>query len=149
IQAYLGDRTPYARRGLVIAFSEVSWSGAALVGLPLAGLLMARLDWRAPFGPLAVLGLAGGAALWFVIPPALPQAAPALPQAAPATPRAIWRNPVVLAGLSLGLLIALGNELVAVGYGAWLEQAFNLNVVALGFSATVIGLAELAGEGLV
>ncbi len=52
LQTYLGDRTPYARRGLVIAFTEIGWSGAALVGIPLAGLLIARAGWRAPFLPL-------------------------------------------------------------------------------------------------
>src|SRR5262249_55349096 len=41
------------------------------------------------------------------------------------------------------------NEIIAVLYGAWLERSFSLSVAALGFSATVIGLAELAGEGLV
>jgi predicted MFS family arabinose efflux permease len=147
LQAYLGDRTPYARRGLVLAFSEVSWSGAALVGIPLAGLLIARSDWRAPFLPLAAVGLAAGAALWFIIPSDVP--APGQPRAASSRPDSLWRNPVVLAGLSLGLLISLGNENLSVVYAAWLERSFGLTVVALGLSTTVIGAAELAGEGLV
>jgi MFS family permease len=53
IQAYLSDRTPYSRRGLIIAFIELGWSGAALVGLPLVGFLIARSTWRAPFLPAA------------------------------------------------------------------------------------------------
>jgi predicted MFS family arabinose efflux permease len=148
LQAYLGDRTPYARRGLVMAFSELGWSGAALVGIPLAGLLIARSDWRAPFLPLAVAGLAAGAGLWFIIP----SDAPVPGQASAARPghtAAIWRNPVVLAGLGLGLLISLGNENLSVVYASWLEQSFGLTVVVLGLSTTVIGLAELAGEGMV
>jgi len=148
LQAYLGDRTPYARRGLVMAFSELGWSGAALVGIPLAGLLIARSDWRAPFLPLAVAGLAAGAGLWFIIPSDAPVPGQAgAVRAGPAV--AIWRNPVVLAGLGLDLLISLGNENLSVVYATWLEQSFGLTVAVLGLSTTVIGLAELAGEGLV
>jgi predicted MFS family arabinose efflux permease len=148
LQAYLGDRTPYARRGLVMAFSEISWSAAALIGIPLAGLLIARFDWRAPFLPLAAAGLAAGAALWFIIPSDAPT--PGQPRAAgPRRLDAIWRNPLVLAGLSLGLLISLGNENLSVVYAAWLERSFGLTVAALGLSTTVIGVAELAAEGLV
>jgi MFS transporter, DHA1 family, inner membrane transport protein len=148
LQAYLGDRTPYARRGLVMAFSEMSWSGAALLGIPLAGLLIARFDWHAPFLPLAAAGLAAGAALWFIIPSDAPT--PGQPRAAsPGNLAAVWRNPVVLAGLSLSLLISLGNENLSVVYAAWLERSFGLSVAALGLSTTVIGAAELAGEGLV
>ena len=33
-------------------------------------------------------------------------------------------------------------------YGAWLEEAFHLSVVALGLTTTVIGAAELLAEGL-
>lgn len=148
LQAYLGDRTPYARRGLVIAFSELGWSGAALVGIPAAGLLMAQFGWRAPFLPLAAVGLAAGAAIWFVIP----NDAPARGQAHTVAARpgvSIWRNPVVVAGLCVGLLIAMGNENLSVVYAAWLERSFGLSVAALGLSTTVIGVAELAGEGLV
>ena len=34
-------------------------------------------------------------------------------------------------------------------YGAWLEKAFNISIVALGIATGVIGIAELAGEILV
>jgi MFS transporter, DHA1 family, inner membrane transport protein len=33
-------------------------------------------------------------------------------------------------------------------YGTWMESTFGLSLVALGVSATVIGVAELSGEGL-
>jgi predicted MFS family arabinose efflux permease len=148
LQAYLGDRTPYARRGLVIAFTELGWSGAALVGIPLAGLLVARAGWSAPFLPLAALGVVAGAALWLV----LPRDAPAPGQAqggGPAHWARLWRSPAVLAGLALGLLISTANENLNVVYAAWLERTFGLSVAELGLSATVIGLAELVGEGLV
>jgi predicted MFS family arabinose efflux permease len=148
LQAYLGDRTPYARRGLVIAFTELGWSGAALVGIPLAGLLIARAGWRAPFLPLAALGVVAGAALWFVLPPDAP--GPSQPRRSAAGHLAlIWRNPVVVAGFLIGLLVSAGNETFNVVYAAWLNDTFGLGVVELGLSATVIGLAELAGEGLV
>jgi predicted MFS family arabinose efflux permease len=147
LQAYLGDRTPYARRGLVIAFTEIGWSGAALIGIPLVGLLIARAGWRAPFLPLAVLGAAAGAALWFVIPRDNPD--PSRPRRPAGHLALIWRNPVVIAGFLVGLLISAGNETFNVVYAAWLNDTFGLGVVELGFSATVIGLAELAGEGLV
>ena len=38
--AYLGDRTRYAQRGLVIALSEIGWSGATLAGIPLLGVCL-------------------------------------------------------------------------------------------------------------
>ena len=34
-------------------------------------------------------------------------------------------------------------------YGAWLEKAFNVSIVALGIATGVIGIAELVGEILV
>jgi predicted MFS family arabinose efflux permease len=34
-------------------------------------------------------------------------------------------------------------------YGAWLERAFNVSIVALGIATGVIGIAELVGEILV
>lgn len=146
--AYLGDRTPYARRGFVMALSELGWSGATLAGIPLLGLLLAGGDWRAPFLPLAALGALATFGVWRVVPP---QGAPA-----PAQTRALFagvadlfRSPVLLGAMGMGLLIALANEMLNVAYGQWMEGTFHLRVEALGASVIVIGLAELAGEAAV
>ena len=149
MQAYLGDRTPYNRRGLVIAFTELGWSGAAFIGFPLVGLLIDRGGWRAPYWPLAMLALLGGVALWAIIP----RDAPGQRAEAAARPTGQWRqvlqNPAVLGAVGVCLCISAANEILGVVFGGWLEQSFALGVVALGLSTTVIGLADLGGEGLV
>jgi predicted MFS family arabinose efflux permease len=146
LQAYLSDRTPYSRRGLVIALSEVGWSGAALAGIPLVGLAMARGGWQAPFLPLAAVAFAAGAGLYFWLPRDRPGAGR---QAQPGRWATVFRSKATLAAVGVSALIAAANESLNVVYGAWMEQAFQLPVAALGLSTTVIGLAELAGEGLV
>ena len=149
MQAYLGDRTPYTQRGLAIAFTELGWSGAALVGVPAVGFLIARGGWRAPFLPLAALALLGGLALWLIIPRDTPPRPGMVGLPAGGHWAAVWRSPAVLGALGMGTLIATANESMNVVFGTWMEQSFALTVVALGLSTTVIGVAELAGEGLV
>lgn len=147
MQAYLGDRVHYARRGLVIAVTEVGWSGAFLIGVPLAGWAIQAKGWTAPFPWLGALGLGAAGVLWLVLP------AENIGQRHPAT----WRsglgllvgNRSAVAGLMFGGLASLANEVVNIVFGVWLEGAFGLQVLALGAAAAVIGLAELGGEGLV
>ncbi len=45
--------------------------------------------------------------------------------------------------------VSMASDNMFVVYGIWLEKAFGLNLVAIGFATTVIGAAELLGEGLV
>ncbi|MBL8058483.1 MAG: MFS transporter [Anaerolineales bacterium] len=146
--AYLGDSTPYARRGLVMALSELGWSGATLVGIPLLGLLLAGGNWRAPFLPLALLGGLAAFGLWRVIP-AGSAPAPGRTRALFAGVAGLFRHPVLLGAMGMGLLISLANEMLNVAYGLWMEGTFQLRIEALGASVIVIGLAELAGEGAV
>jgi len=69
MQAYIGDRVTYTRRGLAIAITELSWSGAFLLGIPLLGWLIARADtWRAPFPLLTLAGLGASILVWRVLP---------------------------------------------------------------------------------
>lgn len=147
MQAYVGDRVPYARRGRAIAITELSWSLAFLLGMPMIGWLIARTDaWQAPFPLLGVVGLLTALLLARLIPSDRPPRGTPRPSLIAAL-RTVSAHPVALAGLTVGLLISLGNELVSVVYGAWLEDAFDLQVAALGTTAIVIGVAELAGEG--
>jgi predicted MFS family arabinose efflux permease len=148
MQAYLGERVPYSRRGLAVAITEIGWSGASLIGVPVVGFLIARNGWKAPFVPLAVLGLLGVLAVARSIPGNTAQ-----PPAAAAARRnrfvAVLRQPSAMAILVAGLLISAANESVNIVYGVWLESAFALRVVALGATTLVIGVSELTGEALV
>lgn len=151
LQSYIGDRVPYERRGRVLAFIELSWSGAFFLGLPVVGWLLVNAAtpaaaWRAPFGPLAVLGLVATAVLWAVMPHEPPQAHASERVAGPGW-RTVLRNPRVLGGLAVGTLISGANENLSVVFGTWLEGSFALALTAIGLATAVIGVAELLGEG--
>jgi predicted MFS family arabinose efflux permease len=147
IQAYVGARVPYHRRGRVVGLIEMSWAGSTLLGIPLVGLLIERQGWRAPFFVLAALGLAGLAAVG--------RAVAKTPVAAPRTadPRwflAAWgelfRNRAAAGILAYVMFTSIANDSLFVVYGAWLEKSFGLGVAGIGLLTGIIGAAELAGE---
>ena len=147
MQAYLGDRVDYSRRGLVIALSEFGWSGAFLVGIPVVGWIITRGGWAAPFRWLVAFVLVAGVVLWRMLPTDPPPVSQRLSWSGGM--RAVLASRSALAGLAAGFLISLANETVNIVFGAWLEDSFGLRVLALGAAAAVIGVAELGGEGLV
>ncbi len=149
LQAYVGERVPYQRRGLVIGVIEFSWAGSTLIGIPLVGLLIDQWGWQAPFLVLGGLAVLSVIALAIVIPSdgRRPQ------RVRPTTGfRAGWRilrrERAALGALGFIFLAGLANDNLFVVYGIWLEEQFALGLVALGTATTVIGMAELTGEGL-
>ena len=146
MQAYLGDRVAYQRRGRVLAITELSWSLSFLVGVPAMGFLIARHGWQAPFPVLALLAvLAFGVLAWM------------LPFDSVRSDKAAgFRNnvkrmlayPPVLAGLLMALFFSAANEVINLVFGIWLENSFGLIIAALGAVAAVIGISELSGESL-
>lgn len=148
MQAYLGDRVPYERRGTALAITETAWSLAFIAGVPLMGILIARFGWSAPFPLLAGLSLVMFLVIWRMIPGSDP--APRQPTAASVENiRAVLRNLPALAGISIALWATAANELVNLIFGVWLEDSFGLKIAALAGASAVIGLSELSGEGLV
>jgi predicted MFS family arabinose efflux permease len=147
MQAYLGDLVKYARRGLAIAVTEIGWSLASLVGLPLVGLVIASSGWSAAFPWIAALAFAAAIVLYLVLPADGP-ARGSRTRLADGL-RIVARHRIAVAALAVGLLISTANEVVNIVFGAWLEQAFALQVIALGAASIVVGAAELVGEGLV
>jgi predicted MFS family arabinose efflux permease len=147
MQAYLGDRVPYTRRGLAIALTEFGWSGAYLLGVPLVGWLIARSEWHSPFLWLALLGAGVTYWLWRILPPDSAHVVerPSLVQGI----RLILSHQAVVAALGVGAMITASNETVNIVYGVWMNDTFGLQVEALGASVIVIGVSELLGEGLV
>jgi len=147
MQAYLGDRVPYARRGLAIALTEFGWSGAYLLGVPVVGWLIGRAGWHSPFLWLTLLGTAATYWLWRILPPDSARAVdrPSFLQGL----RLILSHRMAVAGLVVGAMITASNETVNIVYGVWMKDSFGLQIEALGASVIVIGVSELIGEGLV
>ncbi len=145
VQAYLGDRIAYERRGRVLAITEMSWSLSFILLVPLAGLLIARIGWPAPFYLLAGFGLLALVLVAWLVPKDEPHPG--------AGENALWHNlikvisnPQARMALSFTLAITVANEVVNLIFGVWMNDTFHLEITSLGLAATVIGLAELSGE---
>jgi DHA1 family inner membrane transport protein len=147
IQAYVSERVPYNRRGLAIGFLEFSWAGSTLVGIPLLGLLIDRLGWRSPFFTLGGLGLLGIVALRILVPDDGKETGT---RHVSMDFWKIWqrlgKERAALGAIGFSFFVSVANDNLFVVYGAWLEDAFGLKIVALGLWTSAIGMAELSGE---
>ena len=149
LQAYIGERVPFERRGYVIGILEISWAASALAGIPAIGVLIDRFGWRAPFFTLGALGVAG---IW-LLRKKVPKEADDVSGSVnfknvfDLLSRVIKERPV-LGALGFGFFMSAANDNLFVVYGVWLEQSFGLSIIGIGFGAGVIGGAELAGEFL-
>ncbi len=146
MQAYLGDRVPYQRRGRAVAVTEYGWSLSFILGIPLMGFLIARHGWMAPFPLLCILGLLSFLVLVWMLPhDTVPlQERPRFWSSL----RAVLTYTPALLGLSVGLFMSASNEVINLVFGVWLEDSFGLKIAALGAAAVLIGLSELGGESL-
>ncbi|MCB0166578.1 MAG: MFS transporter [Anaerolineae bacterium] len=149
LQAYIGERVPYERRGTVVGLIEMSWAGATLVGIPMVGLLIEHFSWRAPFLVMGGLGLVSIAMLGALFSGGTRRSEQG---AGAITFGQAWRqlscSSAAVGMLAFAFLTSLANDNLFVVYGAWLEDSFALGVAALGTATTVIGVAELSGEVL-
>jgi predicted MFS family arabinose efflux permease len=145
MQAYLGDRVHYRQRGLAIGLTEFGWSGAFLLGVPVVGWLIERAGWSSPFLWLMLVGAGLFVLLWRMLPAEArhTSARPAFREGL----RLVLTNRVALAGLSLAFLLSAANESINIVYGSWMEGQFGLQVAAIGLVSTIVGIAELGGEG--
>jgi len=149
LQAYVGERVPFHRRGLVIGVLEFGWAGSTLLGIPLVGLLIEHMGWRAPFFAMGGLGLLGIAALGILMPKdgkksVRHQTAAGLWSAW----RRLGQERAALGAIGFAFFVSAANDNLFVVYGAWLEKSFSLSILALGLGTSIIGVAELSGESL-
>jgi MFS transporter, DHA1 family, inner membrane transport protein len=146
--AYVGERVPFQRRGLFVGFMETSWAASTLLGVPLVGFLIARLGWRGPFFAIGFPALLGLGALALLIPGRSGGAGTKAPLAMSRAWKKLVNQRPGLGILGFSFFLSMANDNFFVVYGAWMEQTFRLSVVALGVTASVIGVAELLGEAL-
>ncbi len=149
MQAYIADRVPYARRGMAIGISELSWSGSLFIMGPLAAFLVDRVSVGAIFAVIAV-----GSALAFVgLLILLPGDQPSTVQHAGRPVRVILGelrgSTPALAMLAAAALCSVSAESMNIVYEAWLRDTFLLTTVILGTLSWAISAAEVGGEGFV
>ena len=147
VQAFIGARVRWERRGLAIGLVEFAWAGSSLVGIPLVGWLIGRHGWRSPFLLLGVCAVASFLLLTLLLPRVQPARA-----TGPARMtvihggRLLLRRRAALGALGYSLCFGMANDTLFVVYGAWLERDFNLPLAALGTATIAIGAAELLAE---
>jgi MFS transporter, DHA1 family, inner membrane transport protein len=149
LQAYVGARVNWERRGLAIGLVEFAWAGSSLVGIPLVGWLIGRHGWRSPFLLLGALAVASLVLLGMLLPRIQPARAGAPARMAVSKAwRLLLHRRAALGALGYSLCFSMANDTLFVVYGAWLERDFHLPLAALGSATIVIGAAELLAEGL-
>lgn len=135
LNAWVGDEVSYDRRARAFGLLELTWAAAALVGIPLCGLLIDRISWRAAPVALGIASLLIGFRVRQVVdrPTIHPDQAKVRPQL---TPR------VMATLFGLGSL-TLTSQLLFVSHGIWLEDAFGLTPSSVGSVVIVFGLIEV------
>jgi len=146
LQAFIGDRVPYERRGRTIAITEFGWSLAFILGVPLVGFLIARGGWMAPFPLMTLLGALIFVGLFWMLPR---DEKPESGNRSRDNFRLVLTSLPALIGLAIGIFASGANEQVNLIFGVWLENSFGLQIAALGLASAIIGISELSAEGLV
>ncbi len=147
VQAYVGERVPYRRRGLAVGLLETAWAGSTLLGIPALALLIDRAGWRAAFLALGLAGVLGLILLWRALP-----SEPDPPHAARTRFdyrqgfRELTRSKAAWGLVAYAFLYNVAMDNLFVVYGVWLENSFQLSLLAVGMGTAVIGAAELCGE---
>jgi predicted MFS family arabinose efflux permease len=139
MQAWFGDRVPYAERGRVFGITELTWS-VALIAVPISGFLIQVTDWRAPFILVGFLSVIGTIAIARMVDRDRPHEH---------VERTLRMTPERIRVLFVALLMCVASEIPFVVYGQWLEGTFGLSVAGIGTFTIAVVVAELLGEGLV
>ena len=146
LQAYVGEQVPFAKRGMVIGLLELAWAGSTLIGIPVMAIVIDRLGWQAPFLVLGGTGVLGLIGIAVVIPADTPTADRKKQPGFWDFWRTLSGSRPALGALGFAFFFSMANDALFVVYGAWLETAFGLSILAIGASTSVIGAAELTGE---
>ena len=145
LQAFFGDTIPFQRRGFVLGITEISWSMAFFLGVPVAAYLINQSGLLSPFILMACLGVGSFLVVLLLIPNE--EIKPKIQPGILANFKLAIKSPAALAGLAVTMLICAANQLINGVFGVWLNESFGLQLAALGGASAVIGIAELIGEG--
>lgn len=133
--AWIGDVVAYERRGRATGLIELTWGGAALLGLPAMGLLIDTVGWWAAPGLIGLLTLA------LSLRVTARQAYIARPT------RSGTRKPVMsraaVAAITTNAAMTAAAQFLFLGHGLWLEDTYGLDATEVGFAIVTVGAVEI------
>lgn len=135
LNAFIGSVVAYERRGRATGLVELTWGGAALVGLPLVGLLIDGVAWWAPQAVLGALLLVFGFRI-------LTRESAADRPAAVETRKPHMTRSAVAALATNGSLTAAAQFLFLT-HGLWLEDVYDLDTAEVGLAVLAVGAVEV------
>lgn len=149
VQAFVGQRVPFARRGMAIGAIETAWAGSTLIGIPIVAWIISNFGLHWSFFAMAVIGAVG----WILLAKVIPADGRSTGEdgrglSMKAALVQLLRIRPAAGMLGFGFLISMANDNLFVIYGAWLEQDFGVDILTLGLSTGIIGAAELTGESM-
>src|SRR5262245_8134970 len=146
-QAYASARTPYAQRGRVLGFLELSWAFAALLGVTsLSWLIGIGHPWAPAFRALFAAGVLVLLGTMIALP-AVPHIRQERSTDAPRLNRHALAQPSVIAALVSMFCTLMAAELIFVVYAGWLAADFGATTEQLALVFGLLGFVELAGSG--
>ncbi len=138
MNAWVGHEVAYERRGRASGQIEMTWAGAALIGLPTIGLLIDRVGWRAGPSALGILTLP----LLLTLRHRLAETTTPTngPSPRPALSAAGWFTLAAFTSLNGAV------QFLVFAHGIWLEETYGFEPTQVGLAIVAVGLAELAAS---
>ena len=136
VNSWIAGVVAYERRGRATGLVELTWAAAALVGLPVMGVLISTLGWWA--APLVLAAAGPPLALWAAATPVPDRRA--VPAAGPGpVSDARWGSTPSLVALTLPTVAA---QFLFFVHGLWLERTYGFDPAQVGFAVVAVGTAE-------
>ena len=133
--SWVGSVVAYERRGRATGLVELTWGGAALVGLPLVGLLIDGVAWWAPQAVLGALLLVVGLSIL------RRESGEERPVAVQTRKPRMTRSAV--AALATNGALTAAAQFLFLTHGLWLEDIYGLDTTEVGLAVLAVGAVEV------
>lgn len=135
LNAWVGSEVAYERRGRATGLIELTWGGAALIGLPLVGLMIDGVAW---WMPLAVLG-----GLVLLSSALILQRESAAHRPEPTETRKPHMTRAAVAALATNGALTAAAQFLFLTHGLWLEDEYGLDTAEVGLAILAVGAVEV------
>ena len=135
MNAWIGDVVAYERRGRATGLIELTWGGAALLGLPVMGLLIDGVGWWAAPGLLGLLTL--------VLSLRVTARRASVARPANSGNRKPEMNRAAVAAIATNGAMTASAQFLFLAHGLWLEDTYGMDATEVGFAIVTVGAVEV------